>query len=161
MVFGPALYWVATVPGPMTESAKTHRITELFDVYSPEFPNAPGITATELSARVQPVVLVDVRTPEEQFVSRIPGAMDHQDFEKSIADYSDSTIVAYCTIGYRSGLYTEALIERGFDAKNLEGGIVAWTHVDGPLSNQWGDTKEVHVYGRKWDLVADGYQATW
>jgi rhodanese-related sulfurtransferase len=148
---------------PVSDAEEVVRIREMYDGYRKDFPNVPGITAEELM-KVQPeenLVLVDVREPEEQQVSMIPGAISAKEFEAARENYRDSQIVVYCTIGARSGRYAAELIEDGFDARNLEGSILSWTHAGGSLVGPTGPTKEVHVYGPTWNLAADGYHAVW
>lgn len=38
----------------------------------------------------------------------------------------DQKVVACCTIGYRSSQYARKLRHEGFNAYNLEGGILGW-----------------------------------
>lgn len=123
-----------------------------------EFPDLPEFSNQSLQAlsreEKRDYVLVDVRTPEERNVSIIAGAIDNGYFEHNITSYQNKKIIVYCTIGYRSGFYAEALREKGLDAYNLSEGILGWTHVDGLLVNSQGQTTdEVHVYSRPWDLA--------
>ena len=150
-------------PAPASDAEEVVRIREMYDGYRQEFPSVPGMTAAELMS-VPPdgnIVLVDVREPEEQQVSMIPGAISAKEFEAARESYRDSQIVVYCTIGARSGHYAAALIADGFAARNLEGSILSWTHAGGSLRGPAGPTKDVHVYGRTWNLAADGYHAVW
>jgi len=94
------------------------------------------------------VVVVDVRTADEQAVSMIPSsaggagdpllpALTKEQFEADIEQYKEHVVVCYCTAGLRSGTYAAQLLkEKGFPRErvsNLVGGIVGWTHVGGPL----------------------------
>ena len=121
------------------------------------------MTANEVLAHRDAFVLVDVREPRELAVSTIPGALTRDEFEARKAELKakGATIVPYCTIGYRSGLYTEELREQGFEAKNLEGSLLSWTWAGGPLVHDDEPTKRVHVYGPQWNLVAEGYEGVW
>eukprot|EP00959_Pyramimonas_sp_CCMP1952_P095098 1988817-Pyramimonas_sp.AAC.1 len=112
----------------------------------------------------------DVRTPVEQDVSIIPTAIRKEVFEKTRDHYQDYTIVAYCTIGYRSGVYVKGLQDKhgcqgvgGLKALNFRGSILDWSLEGYPLvdGKTGKDTKRVHVYGETWNLVGDGYQAEW
>jgi sodium/bile acid cotransporter 7 len=128
------------------------------------FPEVPGITAEELKRVLaeDQIVLVDVRTPAERLVSGIPGAVDVAEFESRAAELAGSPVVTYCTIGYRSSDYAKTLLRQGWDVKNLSGSILAWTHVGGELLDPTGEqTRRVHVFGAKWNLVADGYEPVW
>ena len=91
----------------------------------------------------------------------IPGAISRDDFDADRARYAGSRIVAYCTIGARSGEFAAEIQQQGWKVRNLEGSILAWTHAGGELVGPDGPTKKVHVYGRRWNLAADGYEAVW
>ncbi|NIA14534.1 MAG: hypothetical protein GWP08_10675 [Nitrospiraceae bacterium] len=134
------------------------------DDYAARFPDVPCISAEMLKPLLRPsgeVVLLDTRAPEEYKVSRIPDAVPLREFERNIEAYRGKKIVAYCTIGYRSGRYAAKLRKEGFDVHNLRGGILAWVHADGALENESGATKRVHVYGRDWDLAPEDYETEW
>ena len=62
-------------------------------------------------------------------------------------------MVAYCTIGMRSGLYTKELRERGIEAYNLMGSVLSWSHAGRDFEGADGPTRRVHVYGATWDLA--------
>lgn len=129
-----------------------------------EFPQVPGVDVAGLERlrREREVVLVDVREPVEREVSMIPGAIPAERFDAEREQHRDAVVVAYCTIGYRSGLWAEHLREQGFDARNLEGSILGWTHAGRPLVGPDGEpTRRVHVYGERWNLAAEGYEAVW
>lgn len=125
----------------------------------------PELTVVELQA-LQPkrnasqlpdpeFVLVDVRTPEEYGVSIIPEAITKESFERNYEAYRDHTVVAYCTIGYRSGKYAEKLIADGFTAKNFKGSILAWCQAGLPLVTIKGkNTNRVHTYSSKYKVPA-------
>ncbi len=140
------------------------RIDEMYAGYQDEFPEVRDIEAAELHrdlAGASPPVLVDVRTDEERAVSIIPGALSRQEFEARREELSGRPVVTYCTIGYRSGLYADELASQGWDVHNLRGSILSWTHEGGELESAEGPTRRVHVYGRRWNLVADGFEAVW
>ena len=107
-------------------------------------------------------ILVDVRTSEETEVSTIPGAILKKDFQSNRHLYKGKTIIPYCTIGYRSGLYVKELMVVGFEALNFKGGILSWVNSGGSLQERSGkNTNNVHVYGRKWNLVPETFTAQW
>ena len=106
--------------------------------------------------------IIDVRSPAERAVSFIPGAISTEEFERNLAQYRQATIIAYCTIGYRSGKYAEKWRQQGVKILNLEGSLLAWSHVRGKLIDATGSiTNKVHVFGRQWQLTADDYQPIW
>ena len=107
------------------------------------------------------IIIVDVRNSKEQSISMIKGAITLDQFEKNPNKYKDKKIIAYCTIGYRSGKFVKEISKKGFDAYNLEGSILGWIHHQGPLVDQnKQQTKRIHVYGSSWDLPPDGYTST-
>ena len=86
-----------------------------------------------LEGRQQPVLL-DVREPMEFQINRLPGAVliPLGDLPATVGDL-DATrdLVVYCHHGIRSVRAVEFLRGAGFRARNLKGGIAAWTdHVD-------------------------------
>ncbi len=148
----------------LTDAAKKTRIESMYEEYHREFPDVGEIDSAGLMALQAkgPVVIVDVREPEERAVSTIPGAIDKVTFEKHLEEYRGTPTVVHCTIGYRSGLYVEELKGKGLDALNLKGSIVAWAHEGGKVVDRAGqETKRVHVYGKRWALLPDGWTAVY
>ena len=147
----------------MSNEAKLEQIEKMYQHSREHFPEVPEISAEELK-QLQvdtSVVVVDVRTPAEQAVSMIPQAMTADEFEAKAGDYEGTTIVTYCTIGHRSGLYAKQLLAQGFNVFNLKGAILSWTHSGGSLVTPDGPTRAVHVCNRKFVLHADGYDPVW
>ncbi len=147
----------------MSDEAKRKRIEAIYRKCKRSFPRIADLTAEELQGRPaeKKIVVVDVRSPEEQAVSMIDGAITSGEFEAGLGAYEGATVVAYCTMGHRSGLYVEELQGRGWTALNLVGAILAWTHVGGALADGDGPTRMVHVWGRQYNLAAEGYEAVW
>lgn len=75
--------------------------------------------------------LVDVRMPEEQQVSMLPGSLTAAEFDARREELKGRTVVCYCTVGYRSSSHASKLRQQGVDAKNLEGGIIRWVRAAG------------------------------
>lgn len=150
------------VPMACGQDAKeqTKAIEDMYKDYKRSFAEVPDVEPVELMVDADKKVLfVDVRSPEEQAVSMIPGAITQKEFERDAEQYRLRRVVTYCTIGYRSGLYAKDLRKEGWDAHNLRGSILAWVHDGGELVNGAGKTRKVHVYGPKWDLLPAGYEA--
>lgn len=146
----------------MTDDAKERRIEEMYLKYRADFPDAPEIEAAELDLlHADGALIVDVREPAEFAVSRIPGAISKTAFEQDKERYRDRRVVAYCTVGYRSGLYVQELRAAGWDAHNVKGSLLAYTHTGRPLENEEGETRRLHVYAKKWNLAAKGYETEW
>lgn len=133
--------------------------------------DAPAITADTVLAGLQAghFILVDVREDAERAVSQIPGALSPGKFTQAYTlsgPPQGKTVVAYCTIGYRSGKFAEKLIAQGIPVLNMEGGILAWVGHHGPLVHRdamgvTAPTTQVHVYGKEWNLLPAGYQSVW
>ena len=148
----------------MSNEQKQERIERMYKKYQRKFPDVESISVAELQelqAEGGAVVLVDVRQPEEQEVSMLPGAIRQSDFEARRDEFTNATVVTYCTAGYRSGLYAKRLVAEGVEVKNLAGSILAWTHSGQTLVHDGAETKRVHTYGPDWNLVAEGYEAVW
>jgi sodium/bile acid cotransporter 7 len=149
---------------PMTQAARQNKIDSLYEGYRNDFPNVVDVTPQELARLWESgnVVIVDVREAREQAVSRIPGAITKEEFEAHLDDYKGKTVVAHCTIGYRSGVYAKELKARGIDAKNLAGSILSWVNAGQPVIDAEGkETRRVHVYGRTWNILPEGYEPVW
>ena len=80
-------------------------------------------------------------------------------------------VVPYCTIGYRSGVFAQKLIdsklhlhEQGVEVKNGQG-VVVWSYCDELQLVRREDgvelpTLELHTYGSPWDLAHPRYKPT-
>ena len=150
--------------GKKTDEEKRERIAKAYEESKAHFPEVEDITAVELKARLgdDDIVIVDVRQPHEQDVSMIAGALRTSEFEANIDEYQGKSVVAYCTVGYRSGLFAQELMHRGWPSVyNLAGAVLSWTHVGGELEDAQGPTKRVHVYSRQSSLEAEGYEPVW
>ncbi|MCP4645460.1 MAG: rhodanese-like domain-containing protein [bacterium] len=145
----------------MTDSAKRDLVNSMYDGYKRKFPDAPEITVAELVKALEKTdfLLVDVREPREMAVSVIPGAVTKTEFERNPQFAEGRTVVAYCTIGYRSGEYVETLVEKGLDARNLAGSLLSWVHAGQPVVDSEGrEVKRLHTYGAEWALAPDAYE---
>jgi len=147
----------------LPDAEKRSRIQELYASVRGDFPDVRGIGVDELRrlAEAEKTVLVDVRSEQEQQVSMLPGAIPSDEFQANREHYRNAVVTTYCTIGARSGRFAAKLVRDGFDVRNLEGGILAWTHAGGDLAGPDGPTRRVHVYGGRWNFAADGYEPVW
>lgn len=119
----------------------------------------PYISAIELQNLKQnnKVVVLDSRELIEFKVSHIKGAIlvGYDDFKLSSLPESvnkNTPLVVYCTLGVRSGVIANELIERGYrDVKNLYGGISEWKNKDYVVvDSTQTPTENIHVYSKKW-----------
>ena len=83
-------------------------------------------------------IFLDVRTLDEHKTISIPNSLiiPVQELESRVNElkkYKDQNIVVYCRSGNRSRTGTEILINNGYNAVNLIGGIINWT---GPVSDK-------------------------
>lgn len=107
-------------------------------------------------------VFLDCREPEEYAVSQIEGAMFFGYKNKNYAlletiDKHD-TILAYCTVGYRSQMVAKELNEMGYlNVYNLSGGLFEWLHIGKKIVDRDQITSNIHPYDAKWGLwLAEG-----
>ena len=105
------------------------------------------------------LVLVDTRKPAEMQVSMLPGAITKREYLLEPGRYKNVTVVTYCTISYRSGVFARDMAKQGFAVYNLMGGILAWTLEGGSIYDPEGKpTREIHVFGKRWNYAPDGYR---
>jgi len=144
----------------LDDESKQRRVVEMYAEYKKSFPEISDLSPElvfKLMKRVD-VVLVDVRDSEEQAVSMISGALTHGKFLEDLDSYKERTVIAYCTISYRSGKFVSKLRKRGIHVINLRGGLLAWLHAGGPVHRNGIPVRKVHVYGKTWDLAPSSYE---
>ena len=153
----------ATAQAPDTEAARRATLERMIKDIREDYPDVPTITPAGLreSLATGGIVLVDVRTERERNVSTLPGAISADEFESRLEELAGRTVVAYCTVGVRSSDYVREMRRRGVEVLNLEGSVLSWTHIGGPLVLDGVATDRLHVYGRRWNLAADGYRTIW
>lgn len=147
----------------LSDEAKQQMIARGYSRSKQLFPEVQDISANELKRRSgrDELVVLDVRSPAERAVSMIKGAISSTEFEQNRARYEKVTVVTYCTMGHRSGLYAKKLHEEGFEVLNLVGSVLSWTHVGGDFVDAHGPTKRIHVGGPDFNFIASGYEPTW
>jgi rhodanese-related sulfurtransferase len=146
------------------ELERRKALQTLMDTNRRSFTGVPEVdTATVIKLIAEKkVVLVDVRTKKEQAVSMIPGAITAAEFEKNPSVYKDKVVVSYCTVGYRSAKYAQQMNRKGMVVKSFNGSIIGWCQANEPLAAPDGkETRRVHTYGPKWDLLPPEYEAVW
>jgi rhodanese-related sulfurtransferase len=90
-------------------------------------------------------VVLDVREPEEWTAGHIDGAVHvpMNEVPNRLAYAPDSLsanapIVVVCKVGGRSAQVTAWLRHQGYDAVNLEGGMLAWERAGRPMQSDDG-----------------------
>ena len=80
--------------------------------------------------------LVDVRTSAEFERGAIPGAlsMPIDEIRDRISELTNKNILVNCQVGQRGHTATMLLKELGFNAVNLDGGYLTWSH--SPIANK-------------------------
>ncbi len=102
------------------------------------------------------LILLDIRSPKEYQVSHLKGAelVVYKTFDPGNISHisKTSTVVVYCSVGYRSERVGEKMKELGFkEVYNLYGGIFQWKNQGHPVVNSYNQiTDSVHVYNRIW-----------
>ena len=71
-------------------------------------------------------------------------------------------------VAFAAGQAKAALAAIGDDASRdadphyvLRGGLLAWVHAGGKVYDKNGETRRIHVYGRKWNLGPRDYEGVW
>ncbi len=107
------------------------------------------------------LLILDVRTPEEFRIGALVGAMSLPlekvpEFIPRL--YDNTTIVSYCTVGYRSGLVAVKLgALLGRPVYNLDGGIIEWFNQGGEVIDSEGSSSSrIHPYNASWEPFVIG-----
>jgi rhodanese-related sulfurtransferase len=82
--------------------------------------------------------LLDVRTDEEVAESRIAGATHIELAQLSVRAGEierERPVLVYCRSGVRSAAAVEAMRAAGWDAYDLDGGILAWAEAGLPVES--------------------------
>jgi rhodanese-related sulfurtransferase len=113
-------------------------------------------TLKQLENTKTPLLIIDAREKQEYNASHIKGAkqVGYDDFKASLlrAIDKETTIVVYCSVGYRSEKVGEKLKKIGFSrVLNLQGGIFDWVNSGYPVYDNYGkETQKIHVYNKSW-----------
>lgn len=94
----------------------------------------PSIDVHELKARPgRP--LIDVREPWEYAEGHVPGAISlpMSTIGEHLDELPDGAFDVICKVGGRSARVVEALLARGYDATNVDGGTDEWIAAGYPV----------------------------
>jgi rhodanese-related sulfurtransferase len=137
------------------------RVDALYLAIEADVIDAPTINANALRQDKARPIFVDVRSAKERAVSNISGAISLAELPAALQS-AKRPVVVYCTVGYRSGLAVLDLQKRGIAARNLRGGILAWLAAGGQIVDADGkQTHKVHVYGKSWAVLPEGFEAVY
>jgi phage shock operon rhodanese PspE len=97
------------------------------------FTNISPKDALELLKGDKDAVLIDVRTPEEFQVVRIPGSILVPDYEikdkiSEVVPDKNAAVIVYCRSGRRSSAAAKELINMGYTKVFDLGGITNWPY---------------------------------
>jgi rhodanese-related sulfurtransferase len=99
----------------------------------------PSLNAAQLSEKLkngkQPLIL-DVRQPEEYRKGHIAGAklIPLGDLPRKMGSLpKNREIVCVCASGSRSSSATRALVDAGYNAQNMKGGMLTWHRAGLPV----------------------------
>jgi sodium/bile acid cotransporter 7 len=145
----------------LSEEDKKNRIYRMYREYKLDFPDVADMTPSQAARLLRQghVIFVDARSQAERKVSMLPGAVSKSVYLSHPNRYRGKKIVSYCTIGYRSGIFAKEMGLKGVRIYNLKAGLLGWIYAGGRIYDSRGETRRVHVYGEKWDLVPEGYQS--
>ena len=146
----------------LSDVQKKEIVYAMYADYKQDFPTVTDISPHQARKLLKKdaVVFVDTRKPAEMRVSMLPHAITQSEFLDHPEKYAGKTVVGYCTMSYRSGVFAREMAEKGISVSNLEGGILAWTLEGGKVYDQNGEeTNRIHVYGKKWNYAPAGYEA--
>lgn len=103
--------------------------------------DVPTVTVAELPPPdVDPgLLLLDVREPDEWAVGHAPAAV-HVPMGEIVARLHeiprDADVVVVCRSGHRSAAVTAYLTQGGWNARNLDGGMLAWNAAGRPMESE-------------------------
>ena len=101
-----------------------------------QFENISAEEVKEKLEKKEDIVLLDVRT-EQEFNSSM-GHIENailipvQNLAERVSElekYKEKEIIVYCRSGNRSMAGTKILVENGFNAKNMLGGMISWNQL--------------------------------
>lgn len=106
-------------------------------------PPVPSVRPSEVA---EDAFLLDVREPDEWAAGHVSGAL-HIPIREVIARMPEipraGRVVCVCRVGARSAQVTAYLVEQGYDAVNLDGGMAAWAADGRPMVSETGQPATV------------------
>lgn len=105
-----------------------------------EWKETGGQELQQRQASGEPVLVVDVRSPEEFAAGHVPGAINlpHDRLsgdEPALRDWKQKPVVLYCRSGRRSAIAAEVLEKHGFGhLEHLTGDMQGWEKEGRPVA---------------------------
>ena len=103
-------------------------------------------------------IIIDVREQDEFRVSHLREALNLQAAASISQLYqdTDTAIVVYCSVGYRSAGVAEELRQLGYtNVLNLRHSIFEWANRGYPMVNAVGETEKAHPFNKAWGKLLD------
>lgn len=162
-----SLLCLATLQGGCSEELTWRAVDHMI---AANYPDVPSVSTDSLAERLadntrpQPALL-DARSTEEYAVSHLQGARrvdpSADTFPALDTLPSDTPIVVYCSVGYRSAGVVQTLQRQGFrQVANLNGSIFRWANEGRPVYRDGKPVSAVHPYDASWgQLLADSLRA--
>ncbi len=105
-------------------------------LFGPAVPHVDTVAARAKMNDKSKVFVLDVRQPDEWKTGHIPGALviPLNELPHRVEELPrDRQIICVCRSGNRSGAAARQLIAAGFDAVNMQGGMIAWARAGLPM----------------------------
>lgn len=153
---------VAVSEKKLSDIQKKEIVYQMYAQYKKNiFPSVKDISPHQAMEMMQSeqLIFIDTRKPAEMKISMLPNALTKEEFLKNPLKYKDLTVVGYCTISYRSGIFAKEMESEGITIHNLTGGLLAWVLEGGKVYNANGEVKRIHVYGKKWNYPPEAYES--
>ncbi len=150
-----------------TDKTRKETVFNMYCDYQKKFPGVKEMSPREALMKIKKnnLLFIDVRSPEETEVSMILGAVTKETFlqqvERNKNSFDNKTLITYCTIGYRSGIFAGKMAQKNITIYNLQAGILGWVLEGGIVIDKNGKTNRIHVYGPKWNHLPEDYDAVW
>ena len=128
-----------------------------------DFPGVPHMTTARLAELLEQdpasVLLLDARNRGEYEVGHLRGAVHADSLDTALAArsaHAGSTVVVYCSVGYRSAALAERLTSAGAsNVFNLEGSLFRWANEGRPVQRGAERVFQVHPYDDDWASLLD------
>lgn len=129
-----------------------------------QYPTVPHLSTSTLEDLLEnsdgnSVLLLDAREPREYEVSHLPGAKLAPTEKLALNEIAKAragtSVVVYCSVGYRSARLAARLRARGYEVSNLEGSIFEWANSGRAVYRGERRVSGVHPYDKTWGQLLD------